>query len=114
MFVLILLLVFGSGVAYFALQNTSLVTLTLANYTFVDVPLFHVMIGSMLVGVVLAYVIHLVYSISTSMTIYGKDKKIKHAENELTELTKKVHQLELENTELRAETNLPDIDEKSL
>ncbi len=114
MFVLILLLIFGAGVAYFAIPNTSLVTFTLASYTFVDVPLFYVMIGSMLVGVVLAYVIHLVYSISTSMTIYGKNKKIKHAENELTELTKKIHQLELENAELKAETNLPNIDEKSL
>lgn len=101
MLTLILLLVFGSGIAFLALQNTGYVTLTLLNDTFPNVPLYLVIIGSMLVGVLLTYIIHLVGSISTALTIHGKDNKIKESENDLTQMTKKTHQLELENESLK-------------
>jgi uncharacterized integral membrane protein len=100
MLALIFLLIFGSGIAYLALQNTSLVTLTILNYTLSDVPLFSVMIASMLVGALLIYVIHLANSISTALTIHNKDKTIKQSRENVTELTKNIHKLELENEAL--------------
>jgi lipopolysaccharide assembly protein A len=98
---LIFLLIFGSGVAYLALQNTTHVTFTVFSYTFSDVPLFSVIIGSVLVGALMVYIIHLINSISTAFTIHGKNKKIKESEKNVTELTKKIHQLELENEALK-------------
>ena len=101
MFTLILLLVFGSGVTYLALQNSARVTLTLLTYTLPDVPLFAVILGSMVTGVFLAYVLHLPNLISTALSIHGKDNKIKSSEKDVTQLTKRIHQLELENESLK-------------
>lgn len=114
MIVLIFLLVFGSGVAYLALQNTSHVTFTILSYTFSDVPLFSVIIGSLLAGALLVYIIHLINSVSTAFTIHGKNKKIKESEKNVTELTKKIHQLELENEALKKDTPSAVTDDKSL
>ncbi len=111
---LILLLILGSGLAYLALQNTAAVTVTLLNYTFPDAPLFSVILGSMLIGVLLAYIIYLANSISTALTMHGKDNKIKESENDLTSLTKKTHQLELENESLKKDSPSANFDDKSL
>jgi uncharacterized integral membrane protein len=98
---LIFLLVFGSGVAYLALQNTSHIAFTVFDYTFTDIPLFSVIIGSALIGALMVYLIHLINSISTAFTIHGKNKKIKESERNVTELTKIIHKLELENEALK-------------
>lgn len=114
MLTLILILVFGSGVTYLALQNNAHVTLTLLNYTFPNVPLFLVILGSMLIGVLLAYIIQIANSISMALTIHGKDNKIKESENDLTALTKKTHQLELENESLKKDNPATSFNDKSL
>jgi len=114
MLTLILLLVFGSGMAFLAFQNSAPVTLTFLNYTFPDVSLFLVILGSMLVGALMVYIIHLVNSISTAFTMHGKDNKIKESEKDLTQLTKKAHQLELENESLKKDSPTAHSDDKSL
>jgi putative membrane protein len=54
----------------------------------------------LLTGVVLAYVGYLIQGIFNSFTLRGKNKEIKNSKNEVLELTKRVHQLELENEKL--------------
>ena len=114
MLTLIILLVFGSAVAYLAFQNGAQVTLTLLTFTFPGVPLFLVILGSTLVGVLFAYMIQLINSLSTALTIRGKDKKIKESEEDLTQLTKKTHQLELENESLKKDNPAARSDDKAL
>ena len=77
------------------------VSVNLGLYTFSDIPLFYVIVGSLLLGLVLSYVVYLLHAISTSFTIHGKDKEIKESKGEVLELTKNVHQLELENEKLQ-------------
>lgn len=114
MLTIILLLIFASGMAYFSFQNSAHVTLTFFNYTVPEVSLFLVILGSMLVGALLVYVIHLVNSISTAITIHGKDKKIEKSQEDVTQLTKKTHQLELENESLKKDNPAASYDDKSL
>ena len=114
MLTLILILIFGSGMAYLAFQNSTNVTLVFLNYTFPGVSLFFVILGSMLVGVILAYIIQLANSISTAIAIRNKDHKIKESENNVTQLTKKTHQLELENESLKKDNPEANFDDKSL
>lgn len=78
-----------------------LVSVNLGFYTFSDIPLFYVIIASVLFGLVISYVVYLIHSISTTLTLRGKDKKIKENKDEVLELTKRVHQSELENEKLR-------------
>jgi len=66
-----------------------------------DIPLFYVIIGSLLLGLSLAYFISLVNSVFVAFTMRGKDNKIKKTKIEVVELTKKIRQLELENEKLK-------------
>lgn len=78
-----------------------LVTLHFGTYVFSDIPLFYIIIGSLLTGLGLAYLIDLVNSIFTGFTMRGKDNKIKQTKSEIVDLTKQIHQLELENERLK-------------
>ncbi len=111
---MIFLLVFGPAVAYFALQNTSEVTLHLGSAVFSHVPLFYIILGSALVGVILSYIVYLTDSVPKGLVLKNKDKKIKEIEEELNDMTKKAHQLEIENVSLKKENGREEIDEKSM
>lgn len=111
---LIILLVSGSLIAYFSLQNTMLVSVNFLDLNVTNIPLYYVIIGSMLVGLLLSYAIYIIHSISTSIKLHKKDKRIKENKGELAQLTKRIHQLELENLKLKKESGLEVIDENSL
>ena len=114
MLTLILLLLGGSVIAYLSLQNVMIVSLNFLDYTIESIPLFYVIIGSMLVGILLSYVIHLINSIFVFFTMHDKDKKIMDDQKQVAELTKRIHQLELENARLEKESDLVDVDEDSI
>ncbi len=101
MLILILFLVIGSFVVYVSRFNFTPVTVNLGFYTFPDIPLFYVIIGALLTGLVISYLVYLVRSISTSFALRGKNKEIKKEKDVVLELTKRVHQLELENEKLK-------------
>lgn len=105
---------FGTGIAFLSVQNGMPVTLNFMQYSFPDLALSYVIIGSVLVGVLMAYMIYLIHSISTAITIRGKNKRLKHEKQESTALTKKVHQLELENARIKNENEPSTEDKRSL
>ncbi len=101
MLVLILLLVVGLILVYISKFNFTPVSVNLGWYAFSNIPLFYVIVGSLLFGLVLSYVVYLIHAISISFKIRGKDNEIKKGKDEVLELTKRVHQLELENEKLQ-------------
>lgn len=104
MFKLILLFVVGSAMAYLSQNNLMLVPLHLGAYTLSDIPLFYIIIGSLLTGLGLAFLIYLVNSIFTAFAMHEKDNKIKQGNSDIVSLTKRIHQLELENERLKNNT----------
>jgi len=72
-----------------------------------------VVVGSLLAGFFISWIISLVNEVGTDLTIRGKESKIKDFRKENAELVKDIHKLELENTKLRAHTNAVE-DDKSL
>lgn len=110
---LIVTVLLGLVIAFFATQNTGTISLHFSNYTFSAIPIYIVVVGALLVGLFLSWIISLVNDIGTGFTIMGKENKIKDYKKENAELLKETHQLELENTRLKAETNAP-ADDKSL
>lgn len=114
MLILILLLVVGSILVYISKFNFTPVSVNLGLYTFSNIPLFYVIVASLLFGLVLSYLIYLVHSISTSFTLRGKDKEIKKDKNAVLELTKRVHQLELENEKIRNGSDSEPTDQNAL
>lgn len=87
--------------AYLSQNNLMLVPLYLGPYTYTDIPLFYIIIGSLLTGLVLAFLIYLFNSIFTAFTMHGKDNTIKRGKSDIVDLTKRIHQLELENEKLK-------------
>jgi uncharacterized integral membrane protein len=114
MLILILLLVVGSILVYISKFNFMPVSVNLGVYVISEVPLFYVIIGSMVLGLVLSYLFYLIHAISTSFTLRDKDKKIKKNKEEVLELTKRVHQLELENEKLSHDTGIKPQDPNAL
>jgi len=100
MLMFILLLVVGSLLVYVSKYNFTPVTVNIGPYIFNDIPLFYVIVGSLLTGLLLSYLFSLVRSISTFFTLRGKDNEIKKNKDEVLELTRRVHQLELENEKI--------------
>lgn len=113
MLTLILFLVVGAIMVYLAQNNLMLVTLHLGKYVFSGIPLFYIIIGSLLTGLVLAYLVYLVNSIFTAFTMHGKDNKIKQTKNEIVDLTKQIHQLELENERLKNNSTIIEPQDKN-
>lgn len=115
---LIFLLLAGAAIAFVSLQNTGEISLTFLTYTFDRLPVPFVILGSVLVGVMLAYIISFINSISTLIVIRSQHKKIGQEKKEVAQLTKRVHQLEIENVSLRNKTELRisdlDSDQKAL
>ena len=110
---LIITVLLGLAMAFFATQNTRPITLNLFNNELTNIPTYIVVIGTLLVGLLLSWIISLVNDIANGMTMRGKESKIRDYKKENAELTRRNHQLELENTKLKAETDSPD-DDKSL
>jgi hypothetical protein len=80
------------------------VTVNLWQYTISDVPLFYVIVGSILTGMLVSYLVYLIHVVTAALKLRGKDKELKKEKNEVLELTKRVHQLELENEKLKHES----------
>lgn len=114
MLIIILLLILGTFMAYISKFNSMLVSVDLVAYTFNDIPLFYVIIASLLTGLILSYLVYLVDLIFTTWTLRGKEKQIKKSKSEILELTKRVHQLELENEKLKNGTKEETEDPNSL
>lgn len=113
MITLILLVLVGILAALFAGQNTTSVSVTLANHTLKGIPLYLIVLGSLLMGLLISSVISLFNSIASSWTIRGKNKKIVESKRTVSELSKHVRQLELENDKLKTELDRK-INEKPL
>lgn len=103
---LIIFFVLAAGVVYLAQNNLMPVTLYIGHSVFPDIPLFYVIIGSLLIGLGFSYLIYLINSIFTGFTMRGKDTKIKQGKDEIVDLTKRIHQLELENERLKKDSKV--------
>lgn len=101
MFTLILLVIIGFGMAYFATQNILPVTITLANYTFRFIPLYVIVIGSLLIGVLLSWLISLVSGVSSFMTLSRKDSALRASEKQIESLKRENKDLSIENERLK-------------
>lgn len=110
---LIVTILFGLIIASFAIQNTGNISLNFFTYTIPNVPTYLAIIGALLIGLLFAWLISMMKGIETGFMLRGKEGKIKASTRENEELTRKIHQLELENARLSTAVNLP-TDDKSL
>lgn len=114
MITLIALAIFGLGAAYFATQNTTPVTVTIGTYLWPNIPLYLLIIGSFLLGIAICWVASSADRLSTALTLRHDKKLIQELEQKVTDRTKRIHELELENTKIKGKSGRPTVDDTSL
>ena len=114
MLILILSLIVGSLLVYVSKYNFQPVSVNLGFTVFSGIPLFYVIIVSLVIGLVLSYLVSLIQSISTSFILHGKNVEIKKNKGEVLELTKRVHQLEIKNEKLGKDSGIEPGDRNAL
>jgi uncharacterized integral membrane protein len=103
MLVLFVAVISGAAIAYFGMQNISPVTIRLNDEFFWDdVPLYLVIVGSLFVGLFMAWILYFARSVSSTLTIYGKDRAMKKTKHTVADLEHRVQELEAENARLKA------------
>lgn len=101
MFTFILFVILALAFGIFATQNTQNVTVTLANYTLSQIPLYIVLGVSLLIGLSVSWINGLFNTFSATMKLRGKEHAIKDSKATIQQLNKKLDQLEAENARLR-------------
>ena len=104
----------SAGIAFFAIQNKDGVAIHIASYSFKDIPLYIVVLSSLLIGLIIGWVINIIKSFIANRRIYGKDAALRETKRLVAELTKRTHQLEIENEELRGRLKEEIVDEKTI
>jgi uncharacterized integral membrane protein len=107
MLVLLVAVISGLAIAYFGMQNISLVTIRLNDYVWTDVPLYLVIVGSLFAGLFMAGILYFARSVSSTLTIYGKDRAIKKTKHTVADLEQRVRELEAENAQLKITVSSP-------
>lgn len=107
MFTFIIILLFSLAVAFFAGQNTLPVTITLLQYQLPSVPLYVIIVGSMLIGFVVSWLVSLIDALFTTFVLRKKDSKIHLYQKKVSQLEDKIKVVELENTRLKEEAKRP-------
>ncbi len=101
---LIIIVLYGLAFAYFATQNTAGVVVKLGDYIW-TLPLYVVAFGSLLAGLLVSWII----SVINSLLDWSEGRKMETAYQDtrqtVYDLSKRVHDLELENTHLRTLVN---------
>jgi len=82
MITLILLVLAAIAAAFFATQNTGMASLTFASYHLRGIPMYLVVLVSILIGMLLSAVFSFVSSVTSSFEMYGKNTKIKEGKKE--------------------------------
>ena len=114
MLTLVITVILGLGFALFATQNTNPVSIYIGSNSISDIPLYLVILLSILLPLLVSGFIYLLRSLSSSLTLSEKEEDIKKTKQELAEVTKQAHKLELENTKLKAELGREDEDEDAI
>jgi uncharacterized integral membrane protein len=102
MFALLVVVIFGAGIAYFGMQNISPVTIRFNDFVWDDVPLYLVIVGSLFGGLFIAWILYFARSVSSTLTLYGKDRAMKKANHTVADLEQRVRELEAETARLKS------------
>ena len=114
MLVIILSLIVGTLLVYISRYNFQPVSVNLGFTVFSGIPLFYIIVGSLVIGLALSYLVSVMQSISTSFILRGKNIEIKKKKDEVIELTKRVHQLEIKNEKLGKDSGIEPGDRNAL
>lgn len=114
MIILVICVLFGIVVSFFATQNTQEITIHALNYQWSHVPLYFIVLTSLLIGVIFSWLIYMLNAFSQSFITKKKQHRMDELKKENIDIAKHMHELEIENAQLKAKYDEDDVDDKSL
>lgn len=102
---LILTILIGLGLIYFATQNTAAITIQLGQFILPNIPVYLIAIVSLLLGLLVAWVLNVIDWASFALTLSGKNNQLRNTQHTVEQLKQRVHDLEVENHNLRSQRN---------
>ena len=114
MLALILFIAFGLIFGYFATLNTSSVTVHFGWSSLEYIPLYLLVLSSLALGVLFSGLFYFFKSLPHWFSKNKVKQEVADLKDENTNLLKKIHQLELENTRLKTQTGEVTDDDDSL
>ncbi len=72
-----------------------------------NIPLYMVVVGSLLLGIFISWLISFVNTFSTFFTLHGKDAELKKSYETITKLQERNRELEMDIAHLEGEKNIP-------
>ena len=113
MLAVIFTIIFAIAVAYFAVQNTATVVINTPGSSHA-IPLYLVVLLSLLVGFMFAWILHLMNAFASLFAFRRKDNVIKKEKKANSELTNRVHNLEIEKANLETEKKSQSVKQQDL
>ena len=104
MLAILLAVIFGLGVGYFATENTAPIALRFGDFVVENVPLYLVAVGSLLAGLVIAWIFYITRSVTGLMV--GKARDTSTIERSVAQLDYRVRELEAGYAKPRVEPKL--------
>jgi uncharacterized integral membrane protein len=105
---LLLAVILGTGFAILATQNTTNVVIHLGSYSWSHIPLYAIAIGSLFVGLVIAFLLSIFDWATSSLNLHRKEVRAHKAEASIASLETKIQDLEAANAALRAQLHETD------
>lgn len=106
MLIIIITLIVSLILAFIATQNATLVTLHLGDTTLSNIPLFFVVLASILAGFLVSSIVTVINLIKSKITIMGQKGQLKKTYKTVEELQGRVVELEEENVTLKEQINI--------
>lgn len=98
---IILIIILSLAISFLSTLDSSPVSLRFGDTTLTGIPLFFVVLASLIVGALLASVTTLVNLITSKLTIMGKNSDLKKSYKTEEDLNAKVNKLKEENSVLK-------------
>lgn len=102
---IIFTVLFAILIAIFAVQNRNFVDIRFGSYLLSGVPLYLVVLITILLTLIFSAILYFINSVFTSIAFWGRERSFKKHENEERRenemLEKRVHDLEAENARLK-------------
>ena len=99
---IIFAIVFGLAIGYFAIQNTLPVTIQFGAYVVENLPLYVVVIGSLILGLLIGWLFYAARTVS-EWTVRGETRGSRWSRRTVVERDERLRDLEAENARLRTE-----------
>ena len=101
-----LAIIFGLFFTVFAIQNTVPVTLVFGAFSLPFIPIYVIILGALLIGILLAWIFSAIDNVSTFFILNKKENTIRELKKTLSEVIRRVHQLEIEKDKLKKTSKL--------